>query len=374
MPRFPARWTAALIAPQTAAAEEAVFTSTQTIAVPPASSFKTNGGHGDGWAVAFSETAVYNVFHHQPKLTVACHLQSSGESCFTPETVTDGEGHDFATSGHPGMYFDKHTEKLYVYATRSDDGTAGVVCYDTGLATTEPDPFCGFTPLTPPGQGPVESGISGLSTPMLIGKHWYAFNEVGGANVNGAENTLLCFNVETDAACTGQPFEVPFGAGSVSALYPGPPSATIAGLAIIPLLVEGETRIACFDDETQSTCAGGWPLALESTTYAGANGSPFPFLDSAGDTTGFCIPTGADQCFTLEGAPKETPAGMTEVIAANDEWNGPAVTVGPRVYVPNGLPNGNSGDVECFDYSTGTGCANFPKQFSGVSLPLYRQP
>lgn len=355
----------AVLAPQTVAAEEVIFTSTQTIAVPPASTFKTKGG-GDGWAVAFSESAVYNVFHHQPTLTVACHLQSSSEPCFAPETVTDGEGHDFATSGHPGMHFDKRTEKLYVYATRSNDGTAGVVCYDTALATKESDPFCGFTELTPPGQGPLQSGISGLSTPMLIGKHWYAFNEVAGTNVNGAENTLLCFNVETDAACTGQPFDVPFGAGNVSAIYPGPPSAAIAGRAMIPLAVEGKTRIACFDDETQSTCAGSWPLAFESITYAGANGSPFPFLDSTGETTGFCIPTGEDQCFTLEGASKETPPGMPAVMVANDEWNGPAVTIGPRVYVPNGVPNADSGDVQCFDYATDKDCQNFPKQFSGI--------
>ena len=356
---------AALLAPQTATAEEAIFSSTQTIAVPPASTFKTKGG-GDGWAVALSESAVYNVFHHQPKLTVACHLQSSAESCFTPETVTDGEGHDFATSGHPGMYFDKRTDKLYVYATRSIDGTAGVVCFDTALATTESDPFCGFTALTPPGQASLQSGISGVGTPMLIGKHWYAFNEVEGTNVSGAEDALLCFNVETDAACTGQPFDLPFGAGNVSGIYPGPPSAAIAGRAIIPLAVEGRTRIACFDDETQSTCAGGWPLELDSIAYAGANGSPFPLLDDSGETAGFCIPTGADQCFTLEGASTETPAGMSEVIAANDEWNGPAVAIGPRVYVPNGVPSGDSGDVECFDYSTDKGCPNFPKQFSGV--------
>ncbi len=363
---FAAAFAATLICPQIAAAEEVTYTSTQAVAVPPASSFKTNGGHGDGWAVALSENAVYNVFHHQPTLTVACHLQSSGESCFEPETITDGEGHNFATSGHPGMYFDKRTGKLYIYATRSSDGTAGVVCFDTTLATKESDPFCGFIELTPVGEGPLQEGISGVSTPMLIGNHWYGFNMVAGSNVGGAENKLLCFNVETDAACSGQPFAVPFGEGSVSGIFPGPASAVIAGRAIIPLNVEGETRIGCFDDETQTPCAGSWPLALEGVGYAGSHGSPFPYLNTAGQTTGFCIPTGTDQCFTLEGAAKETPSSMPEVIAANDAWNGPGVTIGPRVYVPNGEANEYVGDVQCFDYSTGRDCPNFPKDFTGL--------
>ena len=54
------------------------------------------------------------------------------------------------------------------------------------------------------------------------------------------------------------------------------------------------------------------------------------------------------------------------MIHPNEPWNGPGVTIGPRVYVPNGNQNGYSGAVECFDYSTSTGCASFPKTFSGL--------
>src|ERR1700733_10677853 len=150
-----------------ARAETATYSATQTIPVPPASNFAGSGG-GDGWAVAFSDTAVYNVFHHQDTLQVACHLQSNAEPCFTPRTIADTEGHEFATSGQPGMYLDRHTDKLYVYATRVSDGTAGVVCADMTLAPTTPDPFCGFTALTPVGQGQLVGGISGVSAPMLI--------------------------------------------------------------------------------------------------------------------------------------------------------------------------------------------------------------
>ena len=64
------------------------------------------------------------------------------------------------------MYLDQNTGKLYVYATRSVDGTAGVVCVDTTQAATNPNPFCGFTALTPVGDGPAGLGISGTSQPV----------------------------------------------------------------------------------------------------------------------------------------------------------------------------------------------------------------
>jgi len=360
---------AGLMVTATAAfAEEAIYSATRTIAVPPASNFKTGGGGGDGWAVALSKTAVYNVYHHSETLTVACHEQSNGHECFSPETIKDGEGHNFATSGHPGLHLDEAAGKLYVYATRGSDETAGVVCIDVSRASEEPNPFCGYTPLTPAGDGPLAWGvISGTSTPMLVGTRWYAFNQVDGSNVNGAKNELLCFDVSTGAACTGQPFEVPFGEGNVNAVYPGPPSAAIGSELVVPLRVEEHTRIACFDDATQSPCAGNWPLTIEGSEYAGRDGSPFPLLNSAAKLVGFCIPTGTDQCYTLAGAQAETPAAMPSVIGANDAWNGPGLVIGPRVYVPTGEGSETgSGYVQCFDYATGVGCPHFPKEFTNL--------
>lgn len=348
----------------TAQAETATYSATETVPVPPASNFAGSGG-GDGWAVALSSTAVYNVFHHQGTLQVACHLQSTAEPCFLPETITDTEGNQFATSGQPGLHLDQHTGKLYVYATRSNDGTAGVVCIDTTIATSNPDPFCGFTALTSPGEAPLVGGISGVSAPVLIGTHWYSFSFVDSSAQSGAENALLCFDVSTDAACSGQPFAVPLGEGQVSDPgFPSPATAAIGSRVIIPLSINGTDRLACFDDATQSSCAGSWPVDLGSINYPSVNGAPFPLMDGTGAITGLCLPTGTDQCFDLSGAAATTPPGMSSVIEASDGWNGPAFVLGPRVYVPNGNFNGERGDVECFDYSTGTGCANFPKTFS----------
>ena len=45
------------------------YSETQTIPVPPASNYAGSGG-GDGWAVALSDTQVFNVLHHSGSLNV----------------------------------------------------------------------------------------------------------------------------------------------------------------------------------------------------------------------------------------------------------------------------------------------------------------
>ena len=87
-------------------------------------------------------------------------------------------------------------------------------------------------------------------------------------------------------------------------------------------------------------------------------------LNKGGAVTGFCVPTGADECFSLTGASVATPAHMTSAINSSYVWNGTAVVIGPRVYVPSG--NGNT--VGCYDFSATAGCANFPKTFSNLYL------
>ena len=87
-------------------------------------------------------------------------------------------------------------------------------------------------------------------------------------------------------------------------------------------------------------------------------------LTKAGGVSGFCLPTGTDQCFSLTGASVATPPGMGTAINSSYVWNGPAVQIGPRVYVPSG--NGNR--VGCYDYSASAGCAKFPKTFSNLYL------
>jgi hypothetical protein len=328
-----------------------------------AAAFRGSGG-GDGWALALSGSAVYNVFHHDSQLQVACHFQADAEPCWSPETITDEDGGGFASSGQPGLWLDQGTGKLYVFATRWSDQRAGVVCVDTTEASTNPDPFCGFTPLTGPEESPLADSISSVSDPALIGSRWYAFNYVGGSPITGSENKLLCFDVVSHLACPGQPFAVSTeSAAAESQAEPPSAVAAIGSKVIVPLHFAGaEDQLACFDGTTESACPGSWPVDVG--TYDSEYGAAFPMLDGSGGLEGLCLPTGIDPCYSLTGAALTTPSGMPDAITANSGWNGPGLVLGTRVYVPNG----NTDEVDCYDYATGGTCTNYPLVLTELGL------
>jgi hypothetical protein len=320
-----------------------------------AAAFRGSGG-GDGWAVALSSSAVYNVFHHDSELQVACHFQADAEPCWEPETITDDDGNSFATSGQPGLWLDQSTGKLYVFATRWSDQRAGVVCIDTTEAAVNPDPFCGFTALTGDEESPIQGSISGVSDPTLVGSRWYAFNYVNEAPIAGSENKLLCFDVGTHTPCPGQPFAVSSEPGAAdSDPYPPPAVVGIGSEVIVPQSFSGgEDQLACFDGTTESACPGAWPVDVGF--YNSYYGAAFPLLDDSGGLIGLCLPTGADPCYSLTGEAAATPPGMPAAIPQNSGWNGPGVVLGTQVFVPNGEYD----EVDCFDYATGASCANYP--------------
>ncbi len=346
-----------------ASSSSATYTATETIPVPPASSYAGSGG-GDGWAVAMTATSVYNVFHHASTLQVACHLQGDASPCWSPETITDGSGDNFATSGQPGLWLDQATGKLYVFATRDSDATGGVVCIDTTQAATNTDPFCGFTALTAVGDAPLQSGISGISDPVVAGNRWYAFDYVNGKGVSGSQNTLLCFDLAAFGPCSSQPFSAAIGSGTVTdGAYPPPAVAAIGSQVIVPVTAGGTDELACFDASAGTACSGSWPVPL-GFSYDSGNGAPFPMLNASGSVTGLCLPSSGDPCYSLTGATVATPSGLSGAVTPTAGWNGPAFILGPRVYVPDG----NQNQVDCYDYSASAQCANFPKTFSNLEL------
>ncbi|HZQ28985.1 MAG TPA: hypothetical protein VFA94_14915 [Acidimicrobiales bacterium] len=339
--------------------QKVTYSATITVPAPPASNFAGASGGGDGWAVALTSSQLFNVFHHDSTLIVNCHNQSDASDCWSgPKTVVDGSGNNFETSIGPGLYVDQATGFMYVTVTRASDSTAGVACVDTTqpAGATGAQLFCGFTPLS--AVGDAQAGGSGLSAPVQVGSRWYAYNEVAGSGTTGTENTLLCFDLSTLAACAGQPYAIDRGGVDFSPFtYSWPIGA--AGSKII-LQVAGSTdKLACFDTATNSSCGGSWPVTVASTA-----GAPFPLMDSSGNVTGVCTPISGIPCFDLTGATVSTPAGMTTAIQPTINYNGPAVTIGPRVYVPDA----NNDQVECYDYNQGAGCANFPKTFSNLGL------
>jgi uncharacterized repeat protein (TIGR01451 family) len=372
-----------------ASADDTVtFTASQTLPVPPASNYTGTGG-GDGWAVALTPAAVFNVFHHSGSYNVACHKQADAQPCWPASandtsgrafTVHDADGQTtFSTSGHAGLFLDQSTGKLYGFGTQNATHAGGLVCFDTNLAspTVDPfadsaaNPFCGFTPLTGPNEA--VSGTSGLSEAVQVGSRLFSFDfvsgtGVGGPNSTGAQNKLLCFDLTTSAACPGQPYSVSLGGGTSSdGTFPAPAVVAIGNQVIVPSRTGGAQVLGCFDGAALANCGGSWPVTLDPALgYPSSYGAAFPLLSSSGEITGLCLPAPGIPCYTLAGATADTPAGITDAIQPTSGWNGASVVVGPRVYVPNG----NRNEVECYDYNTASGCANFPRTFRDPFLSL----
>ena len=336
------------------------------IPAPPSSSFSGSAG-GDGWGLAFTSTAVYNVFHHDSILQVACHEQTDATPCWAPKTITDGSGHDFASSSQPGLWLNQNNGHLYVFATRESDNTSGVVCIDTTQPASVADPFCGFTALSSVGGGPINDSISMVSDPVVVGTNWYAFNGADSTQTN-TQNTLLCFSLVTYSACRSQPFTVDLGAGApvTEDDFPSPSIAAFGTQIVIPVGLSGGTELACYDTSLNGDCTGTWPVDTSSSGYPSNDaGAPFPILTGTGSTTGFCLPLATLPCYDLDGSTVATPAGMSTAIPdTTSGWNGPALTIGARVYVPDG----DADQVDCYDYVAGATCTNFPKPISGLEL------
>jgi hypothetical protein len=379
------------------------YTAKVTIPAPPSSNFSGASGGGDGWSVALSSTQVFNVFHHQAYLGVNCHNQSDASLCwpnFSYKTISDKVNGTpvtcdgsavtagcYESSGQPGMYFDQASRHLYVFATHvtagpaGNLGTAGVLCIDTTLPASDADPMCasnGFTPLSAVGDGDITSlnccavNFSAISDPQIVGTNWYAFNFYFGSLAAGkrpgstavvtTRNKLLCFSLKTFTPCANQPYSVNFGTGAtiVRSGLLSPSIADIGGQLVIPADVNaaGATGnvLACYNPAVAGgSCGAHWPVSI-NFSQAGNDGAPFPLLTASGAVQGFCLPTGTEQCYSLAGTSVSTPANLASVVGGSDGWNGPAVTIAPRVYVPNG----NSNDVTCFDYSKDAGCSKFP--------------
>jgi hypothetical protein len=313
---------------------------------------------GDGWGLALTQSAVYNVFHHDGLLQVACHFQADASPCWEtdPKTITDDEGNGFGTSSQPALWLDQSTGKLYTYAYQPADGSAGVVCIDTTVAAAQPDPFCGYTRLTGEHGAAANSSAGGMvSAAALVGSRWFAFNYVPGAGAEGSANKLLCFDIATHSACSGQPFALPTPPGTAAPQdWPVPAVEAIGQQVIVPMPWSEGEQLDCFEGGTEKPCGGAWPVGISG--YASVYGAAFPMLSAQGTLTGLCVPTGVDPCFNLDGSAAATPPHMTEAIQGGVGWGGPAIVRGARVYRPaTGLDQ-----VECYDYAAQAGCAGYP--------------
>ena len=370
--------------PVSATVQSATYTGTQPITVPPASSF-TGGSGGDGWALAFTTTRVFNVYHHSGALIVDCHVQATAAPCwddYNEPRIVQNSGLDannnpvdpnFSTAGQVGQWLDPTSRKLYVVAHRNYDASGGVVCVDTDLALTTQNPFCGFTQLTGPG-----SANDGLSNIAVVGTKLYSFNYVDGQPSGSGVNQLLCFDTTTDAACAGQPYDLGLTGTIYGSNYPTPGTVAIGGRVYIPLGNDtndgngSQSKIACFDPAVVGgACSGSWPVTEPSTSpyYPNVYGSPFPMLSTTGTVTGLCLPDGVETCFALNGSVVTPPQSLTDTMGYTSifggGWNGPAAVIGTRVYIVSADTN----QVRCYDYNTAASCANFPYVLQNIVYP-----
>ena len=255
----------------TAGATGQIVTYTATASQPGAlTNAYPSSADSDGWAVALSSTQVFNVTHHVPMLEVTCHNQSNGYPCWPQQvtkivTRTSGSTtYNFATPVGAGLYLDQATGRLYTFAVETDGNSAqnvaGVVCIDTTqpVAAAGSSLYCGFTPLSKVGDTPIVTGLfASITAPVQVGSNWYAFYEAASAGPGGGggtENTLMCFDLTTFAACPTANYTVPFN-GEVTGFFGTAPPIGASGTDIfIPLntLVSSvaTVQLACFDTGT----------------------------------------------------------------------------------------------------------------------------
>jgi len=322
----------------------------------------------DGWAVALSSTQVFNVSHHQPTVDVTCHNQTGGSPCWPnqPTKIVSSGAFNFATSQGTGLYMDQASGHLFTFAVETDgitaDNVAGVVCIDTSqpVAATGSQLFCGFTPLSAKGDASIGLG-SFLTSPIMVGNHWYAFNTVPGVGASagaGTENTLLCFDVTTLAACPTKSYAMPLRGTVTTASGLGmsgndvflPVQETVASASV--------SELTCFDTLTATGCAGSWPHS-----EGGLGGAPFPLLSPTGTPVGICNSISGNRCFDFTGTVVATPPGLSAAIGADGPDNGPALQMGTRIY----LANYRQGDkVVCYDFATSSSCPRYPKVLTNL--------
>jgi hypothetical protein len=342
----------------TSSAETVTFKDQVTIPVAPASDFASSGG-GDGYDVSLTPDAVFNVYHHNSDLRVACHKQVDASNCWTSayKVVQDGGGNNFGTSNQSSTVIDQGNGHLYTYGTRSSDGVRGVVCIDTTLPADATDLFCGFTVL---GDATSIGSSSSPTAGVEIGTKFYAFNYAAIAGVAGTANTLMCFDMASQSACATPNFDVGLPAGSSN----GAPYTSISAVGTrvyVPLAMATGSWLACFDSATGTTCGGAWPVQLPGSYQSGA---PVPMLSTAGAIIGVCLPTTDEWCYTLTAAAAAAPPGFGAAMGTTSYYNALPLILEDRVYIASW-----DGDtVRCYDFGSQQQCPNFPLAMQDASL------
>jgi LPXTG-motif cell wall-anchored protein len=369
----------------------------QTVsAVVPQGSFGGATG-GDGWALAFTDSNVYNIFHHD-LLRFACRSKTTGVACSGngysaagTKDVSDGTNR-FQVAMGPPIYIDKTANRLFTMAVRgtvgSATGTSGVVEID--LASTSANPFVAFYPLSRVGEGACyldncgANRISTLSNATKIGTKWYVYNYKSGVDnpsLPDSRNKLLCFDFATKSACVNQPYNVTTSGAVQGRLWEPPTIAAVGNRIFINIYGTTDTNslagISCVDVSSTPTNCTGWPIVPNTqftpNTFTAA--PAFPLLNSTGNAIGVCFPgTTANACTDFAGLTITNTAVVTSALAGlaspfDVAWattRGEAYVDGTRMFMPNVVLANGTSQVECYDFAANNLCTSFspnPKTF-----------
>ncbi len=304
--------------------------STETTAAIPASTFSANSG-GDGWGVTLMDNYVFNVYHHDSRVGLDCHLKSDSSSCYSdgqPRWIQTSDGVDYFTGSKSNPVADSLNGKLYLAtapASGPNEFKAGVLCIDVTDVANPID--CGFTVLSDE-----QNVFNWIGVPELnrVGSKYY-FSEP-------SHTRILCFDSSINAACA-ENLAPEYGNNDYF-------SRMLAHGSSIYL--SNSAGISCYKLSDLSQCSGSnWPRAI------GGDGQFYFLLHESvsGVVDGMCR---NDVCIDFDGNVLNVNNPLVAVSAINDLWND-GVVVNHRMYVVDA----SASQVGCFDFAADDVCAGF---------------
>ena len=315
---------------------------TATAVAEAGTTFQGTSG-GDGWDVFFGSGPaagrVFNIFHHSGgDFTMDCHLRD-GTPCWSalytsgPHSMVPAT---YYTSAHSTGFYVAASDSVYSFVANGA-GDFGMVCA-TDVSTATPVPCTAPFVTLAAGVGATDSwSANGAGDAVEVGTKIYARGFGGG-------NDLLCFDTVTEGACVNQPFSIgaPAGTGSFG-------DNRLMAIDTNVYFSTG-TSVGCFDTVTKALCAG---FNAGANLAAPSAGPLFYSTDVAGVPNQICA-YASTMCWGLDGTAGAWPAGLPSGVFsyALIGW-GIDLNVGSKFYYLEG------DSADCFDFSTGAGCAGY---------------
>lgn len=332
------------------------FQSTTTALLMANAADFSAGSGGDGFNVTFAGDRVYNVYHHAATIQLDCHLKATGDSCYGAATNFAG----YSTPNSSQGFWHASDSKMFVPVMRNSDKKAGIACINLAVLTA---PALCSTPFVALGQ--TNSGTN-MSGPAQVGSKLFM--------PNPHDWDMLCFDMETAAACTsngwlmGDTDKVRAVGGT---LYGR--ASNIGG----KVFFSTKNNLGCFDPVINDRCVGSSPVAI-----SGQPAPQFPMF-SVKSTTGVLLGAcffSTQQCLDTAGLVTTTilPAALATWMTAHPlpSWNtydaGQAGEWNNRIYFPVGPSGSATNDIYCFSFTTSLACASFVgTNAAGANIELY---